>query len=47
MALDLMEHFGSKNPEVSGTLGTYRLDLSMGAERCWKSSEANDVTKDC
>ena len=30
MALDLMEHFGSKNPEVSGTLGTYRLDSVDG-----------------
>ena len=30
MTLDLMEHFGSKNPEVSGTLGTYRLDSVDG-----------------
>ena len=27
MALDLIKRFGSKNPEVSGTLGTYRLDF--------------------
>jgi hypothetical protein len=30
MALDLMKRFGSKNPEVSGTLGTYRLDSVDG-----------------
>ena len=30
MALDLMKRFGSKNPEVSGKLGTYRLDSVDG-----------------
>ena len=42
LALDLIKRFGSKNPEVSGKLGTYRLD-SVDGGRCWKPSEANDA----
>ena len=30
LALDLIKRFGSKNPEVSGKLGTYRLDSVDG-----------------